>query len=168
MNCSPSGSSVLGIFWARMLEWIAIYFSSRFVGLTIKFRWIFSCLEGQHPQQLNCSRVNCIMNNHKLILHKIDHILSFLRASLVAQIVKHLPAMGSIPGLGRSPGEENGNSLQYSCLNYFFEKKLFILFNFIPECLHKMTFSFIATTVLSYLMKVKIQSFNIQLIFTFP
>ena len=23
---------------------------------------------------------------------------------------------GSIPGSGRSPGEENGNSLQYSCL----------------------------------------------------
>ena len=23
---------------------------------------------------------------------------------------------GSIPGLGRSPGERNGNSLQYSCL----------------------------------------------------
>ena len=23
---------------------------------------------------------------------------------------------GSIPGLGRSPGEGNGNSLQYSCL----------------------------------------------------
>ena len=53
-------------------------------------------------------------------------------------------------------------------LELFFEKKLFILFNFIPECLHKMTFSFIATTVLSYLMKVKIQSFNIQLIFRFP
>ena len=33
---------------------------------------------------------------------------------------KHLPAnvgdMGSIPGLGRSPGEGNGNPLQYSCL----------------------------------------------------
>ena len=34
----------------------------------------------------------------------------------------HLPAnvgdirdMSSIPGLGRSPGEGNGNSLQYSC-----------------------------------------------------
>ena len=25
-------------------------------------------------------------------------------------------APGSIPGLGRSPGEENGNPLQYSCL----------------------------------------------------
>ena len=24
---------------------------------------------------------------------------------------------GSIPGLGRSPGEENGNPLQYSCLD---------------------------------------------------
>ena len=24
--------------------------------------------------------------------------------------------LGLIPGLGRSPGEENGNTLQYSCL----------------------------------------------------
>ena len=35
-------------------------------------------------------------------------------------MVKNPPAsagdMGSIPGLGRSPGEENGNLLQYSCL----------------------------------------------------
>ena len=34
-------------------------------------------------------------------------------------VVKNLPAKageeGSIPGLGRSPGEGNGNSLQYSC-----------------------------------------------------
>ena len=35
-------------------------------------------------------------------------------------MVKNPPAntgdKGSIPGLGRSPGEENGNPLQYSCL----------------------------------------------------
>ena len=38
-------------------------------------------------------------------------------------VVKNLPAsagdtedMGSIPGLGRSLGEGNGNPLQYSCL----------------------------------------------------
>ena len=41
-------------------------------------------------------------------------------ASLVAQMVKNLPAnagdTGSIPGLGRSPGEGNGNPFQYSCL----------------------------------------------------
>ena len=35
-------------------------------------------------------------------------------------MVKNLPAnagnVGSIPGLGRSPGEGTGNLLQYSCL----------------------------------------------------
>ena len=41
----------------------------------------------------------------------------------VSQVVKNLPAnvgnardVGSIPGLGRSPGGGNGNPLQYSCL----------------------------------------------------
>ena len=28
----------------------------------------------------------------------------------------HVGDPGSIPGLGRSPGEGNGNALQYSCL----------------------------------------------------
>ena len=41
-------------------------------------------------------------------------------ASLVAQRLKHLPCnagdLGLIPGSGRSPGEGNGNPLQYSCL----------------------------------------------------
>ena len=40
--------------------------------------------------------------------------------SLVAQMVKNLPAMQEIwvqsLGWGRSPGEENGNLLQYFCL----------------------------------------------------
>ena len=43
--------------------------------------------------------------------------------SQVALVVKNLPAsagdvrdLGSIPGLGRAPGEENGNPCQYSCL----------------------------------------------------
>ena len=40
-------------------------------------------------------------------------------ASLLA-LVENLPAntgdAGLIPGLGRSPGEGNGNPLQYSCL----------------------------------------------------
>ena len=38
----------------------------------------------------------------------------------IPQAVQNLPAMqdhpGSIPGLGRSPGEGNGYPLQYSCL----------------------------------------------------
>ena len=35
-------------------------------------------------------------------------------------VIKNLPASagdrGSVPGSGRSPGEGNGNPLQYSCL----------------------------------------------------
>ena len=31
-------------------------------------------------------------------------------------------APGSIPGLGRSPGEGNGNPLQYSCLENFIDR----------------------------------------------
>ena len=42
------------------------------------------------------------------------------QASLVAQTVHNPPAnagdQGSTPDLGRSPGEENGNPLQGSCL----------------------------------------------------
>ena len=31
--------------------------------------------------------------------------------------------MGSIPGLGTSPGEENGNLLQYSCLEKSLDRR---------------------------------------------
>ena len=41
-------------------------------------------------------------------------------------MVKNPPAnageSGSIPGSGRSPGEENGNPLQYSCLEKFMDR----------------------------------------------
>ena len=46
-------------------------------------------------------------------------------------MVKNLPAnaedirdMGSVPGLGRSPGESNGNPLQYSCLENPIDRSL--------------------------------------------
>ena len=48
---------------------------------------------------------------------------SMLWVSQAVQLVKNLPAstgdardLGLIPGLGRSPGEGNGDPLQYSCL----------------------------------------------------
>ena len=47
-------------------------------------------------------------------------------SSLMAQLVKNPPAMQetqvSIPGLGRSPGEEDGHPLQYSCLENSMDK----------------------------------------------
>ena len=56
--------------------------------------------------------------------------LESLRAQcLVAQQVKNPPAnsgdagqSGLNPGLGRSPGEANGNPLQYSCLGNFTDR----------------------------------------------
>ena len=63
---------------------------------------------------------------------RLDELLSHLRSKWQSQnlepgftapggsVVKNPPAnaghMGSIPGPGRSPGEENSNPLQYSCL----------------------------------------------------
>ena len=49
------------------------------------------------------------MSAHILFLKKKLFIFNW--ASLVAQTVNNLPA-----GLGRSPGEGNGNPLQYSCM----------------------------------------------------
>ena len=50
----------------------------------------------------------------------IGYPLQYSWASLVAQMVKNLPAMWEtwVPSLGRkkSPGGEHGNPLQYSCL----------------------------------------------------
>ena len=41
-------------------------------------------------------------------------------------MIKNLPAnsgdVGSIPGMGRSPGIGNSNSLQYSCLENYMER----------------------------------------------
>ena len=46
----------------------------------------------------------------------------FIIAYLVAQMVRNLLAMHSVPGLGRFLGEGNGNPLQYSCLENFMDR----------------------------------------------
>ena len=53
----------------------------------------------------------------------LHNTISQLGASQEALVVKNLPAIagdirdvGSIPGLGRSPGGGHGNPVQYSCL----------------------------------------------------
>ena len=58
--------------------------------------------------------------NKQLVILKIMHNYLPSRACQATQMIKNLPAiagdLGSIPGLGRSPGGGNGNPLQYSCL----------------------------------------------------
>ena len=43
-------------------------------------------------------------------------ILGFPHSSVGKETACNAGDLGSIPGLGRSPGEGNGNPLQYSCL----------------------------------------------------
>ena len=57
------------------------------------------------------------------LLDEQSLVYSWIGASQEVLVVKNLPAnagdirdVGSIPGSGRSPGGERGNSLQYSCL----------------------------------------------------
>ena len=70
---------------------------------------------------------NCVLEGKKLpqggFIWKKRQLSGRTFASLVAQTVNNLPAiqvqslgLGLIPGSGRSPGEGNGNPLQYSFL----------------------------------------------------
>ena len=70
--------------------------------------------------------------DYMVILHLTFflHLTTFNVFSLVVQMVKRLPGnagdLGSIPRLGGSPGEGNGNPLQYS---FFFFSQYFCLEN---------------------------------------
>ena len=93
MDRSLSGSFVHGIFQARVLEWIAISFSRG--SSQPRNRTQVSCIAADAlPSELmpSCKKLWCLKG----------------KASACN--------VGWIPESGRSPGEGNGNLLQYSCL----------------------------------------------------
>ena len=91
MDCSPPGFSVHGIFQARILEWVAISYSRGFSD------------PGIEPK--------CLRNTTKVsICTRLPWWLSGKESTCQAGDT------GSIPESGRSPGGENGNPLQYSCM----------------------------------------------------
>ena len=49
-------------------------------------------------------------------MHDFSHMWDFLGGSDSKESACNAGDLGSIPGLGRSPGEGDGNPLQYSCL----------------------------------------------------
>ena len=51
-----------------------------------------------------------------MIVKERDSVWGFPGGSDGKESACNAGDLGSIPGLGRSPGEENGNPLQYSCL----------------------------------------------------
>ena len=85
-----------------------------------------NCIEREWSKEWGCSRTTRVLLSQEGRVYTgsaqaIKTCYTLWRASLVAQMVKHLPAMQETwvrsPGLGRSPGEGNGNPLQYSCLD---------------------------------------------------
>ena len=87
MDCSLPGFSVHGIFQARVLEWI-----KKINSWIKKTPWrrdrLLSPVFMDFPGGLDSKESACKAGD-----------------------------MGSIPGLGRSPGGGHGNTLQYSCLD---------------------------------------------------
>ena len=60
--------------------------------------------------------MSCIFSAQ--ILHLLNYVADFPGGSVGKNPPVNAGDMGLIPGLGRSPGEGNGNPLQYSCLEY--------------------------------------------------
>ena len=90
MDCSLSGSSIHGIFQARVLEWIAISFSKKMaIGTYISII------------TLNINGLNALTKRHRLAsiqpvcVFWLEHLIHLccLQASLVAQRLKHLLPM---------------------------------------------------------------------------
>ena len=87
MDCSPPGSSVLGILQARIPEWVAIFFSRGSSRLRDR------------------SHVSCIVD-------RFFTIWGFLDSSVGKESACDPGDPGSIPGSGRSAGEGIGYPLQ--------------------------------------------------------
>ena len=130
VNCNPPGSSVHGISQAKILEWVAMP-SSR------------GPFRPRDQTQVSCiaGRVFTIWDNKealgtwiyiKLLSSAVIFTLSIVLAGTLAttffschlafcgsagkESTCNVGDLGSIPGLGRSPGEGKGYPLQYSGL----------------------------------------------------
>ena len=57
-----------------------------------------------------------IQEKNACLASSTDSVLGFPGGSDCKESACNSGAMGLIPGSGRSPGEGNGNPLQYSCL----------------------------------------------------
>ena len=83
---------------------------------------LYSCLENPMDREAWQATVYGFANSRiqlkQLSIHcaLVVHILGFPGSSVVKNLPANAGDVGSIPGLGRSPGEGIGNPLQYSCL----------------------------------------------------
>ena len=112
MDCSPPDPSVHGIFQAWILECVAIS-SSRGSsqlrdGTLCLLHWQVDSLPLYHLDLSKLSSMSFVF-----ILYAFSRLPCNSNGK---ESACHAGDQGSIPGLGSSSGEGNGNLLQYSCL----------------------------------------------------
>ena len=115
VDCSLPGFSVHGILQARILEWVTISFSrgsSRPRDRTRSLALEADTLTSEPP-----GKPLCFEDTGKdPVLVCLPDIKGFPGSSDGKESAYNAGDLGSIPESGRSPGEGNGNPLQYSCL----------------------------------------------------
>ena len=146
MDCSLPGSSVHGIFWARILEWVAISFSRgsswprdrtcvAFFDRWVLYHWaswevslvIRDTFSLKSNQKENKNYFTYFLNVHSntemnCIYFPWCHLpfteakRNFPNSSVGKESACNAEDPGLISGLGRSPGEGKGYLLQYSGL----------------------------------------------------
>ena len=121
MDCSLLGSSVHGIFQAIVLEWIAISFSrgssqprawTRVSHIVDRCFTIWATKLSHEFTLAECGR----KYGPRPDLAMSKELVDFPSGSDDKASIYNAGDPGSSPGLGRSPGEGNGNPLQYYCL----------------------------------------------------
>ena len=102
----------------------------QFSSIQFNLSVVFDSLQPHEPQQARppCSSPTpgVFFSKYKTFLLPISCRTLLYFSFPGGSVVKNLPAragdMGLIHGLGRSPGEGNGNPLQYSCLENFMDR----------------------------------------------
>ena len=104
-------------------DYLLLGFPSKFyitvkTSVTEKLKWGPQCKHIARPKHTVVSpRGNTKFPKMPILLLKQNKIsLGFPSGSVVKNLPANAGDTGSIPGSGRSPGEGNGNLLQYACL----------------------------------------------------
>ena len=110
----------------KLINLVLVIFRSYRTLLSVSYTWqqLVLGLQLRFKMEVGALPALLIVRSGTSFLPFSFHLVWYLPSSLMAQRLKRLPAMlenwvrslGSVPGSGRSPGEGNGNPLQYSCL----------------------------------------------------
>ena len=140
MDCSLPGSSVHGIFQVGVLEWVAIAFSMErcYKPVTEEDNFhlgFWSCIiiiQWESPEASSYAlwlwpptsghSWSALSWSHRIVTAGHFYRMGFAGGSDGQESACSAGHLCSLPGTGRSPGEGNGNPLQYSCLENLKDK----------------------------------------------